>query len=155
VTSDLLLTLYSSNDWRDFAVIFVSLSAAYIIFGIAGFGAALISAPVLAHWLPMASVVPLLALLDFIAAATNGIKLKANIDVGELAWLTPLMAVGSVVGIMLLMSLPSGLAAGALGVFAVGYGFYGLLPHRNQARIGRGWVIPVGLFGGTSKRTFW
>jgi len=147
VIPDSLFTLYSS-DWTTFIVVFASLSAAYIIFGIAGFGAALVSAPVLAHRIPLASVVPLLALLDFVAAATNGIKLNAKIDFSELAWLTPLMAVGTAFGIMLLTWLPADLAASALGLFAVGYGIYGLLPHGDQTRIGRKWVIPIGLIGG-------
>lgn len=147
VTLEPLLALYS-NDWVTFAIVFGSLTAAYIIFGIAGFGAALISAPVLAHRIPLANVVPLLALLDFVAAAANGIKLNAKINFTELVWLTPLMAAGTVVGILLLTWLPTNIAASALGIFAIGYGLYGLFPHADKGRIGRGWVIPIGLFGG-------
>jgi uncharacterized membrane protein YfcA len=147
VIADSLFTLYSS-DWTTFSVVFASQSAAYIIFGIAGFGAALVSAPVLAHRIPLTSVVPLLALLDFVAAAINGIKLNAKINFGELAWLTPLMAVGTAFGIMLLTWLPIDVSASALGLFAIGYGIYGLLPHGDQTRIGRAWVIPIGLIGG-------
>lgn len=154
MTSSLMSSLYSSNDWMTNAVVFVSLSIAYIIFGIAGFGAALISAPVMAHRIPVASVVPLLALLDLIAALTNGIKLKAKIDIGELIWLVPLMVVGSVAGIMLLISLPGGLTAAALGFFAVGYGIYELFPRPNQALIGRIWVVPFGLAGGVVSGLF-
>jgi len=153
VISDSLFTLYSS-DWTTFIFVFASLSVAYAIFGIAGFGAALVSAPVLAHRIPLTSVVPLLALLDFVAAAINGIKLNAKINFGELAWLTPLMAVGTAFGIMLLTWLPVDVAASALGVFAIGYGIYGLLPHGDQTRIGRAWVIPIGLFGGVVSGLF-
>ena len=147
MTVEPLLALYSS-DGATFAIVFGSLTAAYIVFGIAGFGAALISAPVLAHRIPLANVVPLLALLDFVAAVANGIKLNAKINFNELAWLTPLMAVGTVFGILLLTWLPANIAASALGIFAVGYGIYGFSPHAKQSHIGRGWVIPIGLFGG-------
>jgi uncharacterized membrane protein YfcA len=134
--------------------VFASLCAAYVVFGVAGFGAALISAPVLAHRIPLASVVPLLALLDFAAAVTQGVKLKSKIDVRELLWLIPLMVIGSVCGIALLMSLPSGIAAAGLGLFAVGYGIYGFFPRANRSRLEGGWVVPIGLFGGLMSGLF-
>ena len=56
-------------DWTTIAIVLPTLVVAYVIFGIAGFGTALVAAPVLAHAMPIASVVPLLALLDFGAAA--------------------------------------------------------------------------------------
>ena len=59
-------------DWTMIAIVLPTLVVAYIIFGIAGFGTALVAAPILAHAMPIASVVPLLALLDFGAAALNG-----------------------------------------------------------------------------------
>jgi uncharacterized membrane protein YfcA len=48
-------------DWTTIAIVLPTLVVAYIIFGIAGFGTALVAAPVLAHALPIASVVPLSA----------------------------------------------------------------------------------------------
>jgi uncharacterized protein len=45
----------------------VIIVAAYVVFGIAGFGTALISAPLLAHAIPISRLIPTLALLDFIA----------------------------------------------------------------------------------------
>jgi len=148
VTFDLISSLYSSNDWTTNVIVFASLAIAYAIFGIASFGAALIAAPVLAHRIPVANVVPLLALLDFIAAAANGIQLKAKIDFRELVWLVPLMVAGSICGVALLISLPSGPTAAALGFFTVGYGIYGLFAHPPQGPIGRIWVVPFGLIGG-------
>lgn len=148
MTFNLISSLYSSNDWTTNVIVFASLTIAYAIFGIASFGAALISAPVLAHRIPVANVVPLLALLDFIAAAANGVKLKAKIDFRELAWLVPLMVAGSIFGVLLLISLPSGPTATALGFFTVSYGIYGLFPHPQQGPIGRIWVVPFGLIGG-------
>ena len=56
-------------DWTMIAIVLPTLVLAYIIFGIAGFGTALVAAPILAHAMPIASVVPLLALLDFGAFA--------------------------------------------------------------------------------------
>lgn len=154
MTSDLLWSLYDANDWTTSVLVFASLCAAYIVFGIAGFGAALISAPVMAHRIPVANVVPLLALLDFVAAVTQGVNLKSKIAVGELLWLVPLMVIGSLGGIALLMTLPSNIAAIALGFFAIGYGIYGFFPQANRSRIGHGWVVPIGLLGGLMSGLF-
>ncbi|HMN82387.1 MAG TPA: sulfite exporter TauE/SafE family protein, partial [Burkholderiaceae bacterium] len=52
-------------------VVCLGVGIAYVIFGLAGFGTALVAGPVLAHFVPVATIVPLLALLDFVAAAVN------------------------------------------------------------------------------------
>src|SRR6478609_5481112 len=104
-------------DWTTIAIVLPTLVVAYIIFGIAGFGTALVAAPVLAHAMPIASVVPLLALLDFGAATLNGFKLSDKIAKAELVWLAPLMIAGSIVGVTLLISLPGTLMMFLLGVF--------------------------------------
>ena len=48
--------------------------AAYTVFGITGFGSALISIPLLAHFLPLDAIVPLMVLVDFSAALTSGMR---------------------------------------------------------------------------------
>jgi uncharacterized protein len=129
------------------AVVLPTLVAAYIIFGIAGFGTALVAAPILAQAMPVASIVPLLALLDFAAAAISGYRLSDKIARTELVWLAPLMIVGSIIGVTLLISLPAKLMMLLLGVFAASYGSYGLLAPPIERKIGKGWVglfAPIG-----------
>lgn len=129
------------------AVVLPTLVAAYIIFGIAGFGTALVAAPILAQAMPVASIVPLLALLDFAAAAISGYRLSDKIARTELVWLAPLMIVGSIVGVTLLISLPAKLMMLLLGVFAASYGSYGLLAPPIERKIGKAWIglfAPIG-----------
>jgi uncharacterized protein len=129
------------------AVVLPTLVAAYIIFGIAGFGTALVAAPILAQAMPVASIVPLLALLDFAAAAISGYRLSDKIARTELVWLAPLMIVGSIIGVTLLISLPAKLMMLLLGVFAASYGSYGLLAPPIERKIGKAWVglfAPIG-----------
>lgn len=121
---------------------------AYVIFGVAGFGGALISAPVLAHALPVATIVPLLALLDCVAATINGVRLSDRLAKDELVWLVPLMAVGSVAGISLLLVIPPRPMMLALGLFVVLYAIYGLFAPPATSKIGRGWVVLFGSLGG-------
>ena len=40
-------------DWTTIAIVLPTLVVAYVIFGIAGFGTALVAAPVLAHAMPI------------------------------------------------------------------------------------------------------
>lgn len=112
--------------WPDFlppietlAIALPAVVIAYLIFGVAGFGAALISTPVLAHGLPVATIVPLLALLDCVASTINGVRQSDRLAKDEIIWLVPLMVVGSVAGIYLLLVIPPRPMMLALGVFVV------------------------------------
>ena len=49
---------------------------AYVVFGLVGFGSTLVSAPLLAHVLPVSTVVPTLALTDMAASWSNGWRLS-------------------------------------------------------------------------------
>lgn len=141
--------------WPDFlppietlAIALPAVVVAYVIFGVAGFGAALISAPVLAHALPVATIVPLLALLDCVAATINGVRLSDRLAKDEIIWLVPLMVVGSIAGIYLLLIIPPRPMMLALGAFVVAYAVYGVFAPPPTSLISRGWVVLFGSLGG-------
>jgi uncharacterized membrane protein YfcA len=131
-----------------------TLAAAYIIFGIAGFGTAMIAAPILAHAMPVAAIVPLLALLDCAAAASAGIRLGDKVAKNELVRLVPLMIVGSLIGTYLLLIIPPKPMMLALGVFVVGYGIYGLLAPPPAGTLRAWWVGVFGTIGGIFSAMF-
>src|SRR5258705_6152392 len=141
-------------DWTIIAIVLPTLVVAYIIFAIAGCGTALVAAQMLAHAMPIASVVLLLALLDFGAAALNGFKLSDKIAKAELVWLAPLMIAGSIVGVTLLISLPATLMMFLLGVFAAGYGIHSLFAAPIEQKIGKRWVGSFGPIGGIVQASF-
>jgi uncharacterized protein len=141
-------------DWMVVAVAVPSVVAAYIIFGIAGFGTALVSAPVLAQVMPVAKVVPLLALLDFIAAAASGLRMTKNVVVDELRWLAPMMVIGSLVGVWTLLLMPTRVMMTALGLFVIGYGVRGLLGDSASGELSRAWVVLFGVGGGMCSAMF-
>jgi uncharacterized membrane protein YfcA len=136
------------------AVAFPALAVAYIIFGITGFGTALIAAPVLAHAMPVATIVPLLALLDCLGAAINGVRLGEHVARRELILIVPLMVLGSLAGAWLLLVLPPRPMMLALGVFVVLYALYGLWAPPARAHLAQGWVAPFGLIGGVFSAMF-
>jgi len=136
------------------AIVVPTLVIAYVIFGIAGFGTALVAAPILAHAMPVASIVPLLALLDFAAALAGSLRLSDKIAAPELFWLAPLMVIGSVAGVTLLISLPAPHMMLLLGIFVAAYGAYGLFARIPPGKIGRGWVGLFGPIGGLFSAMF-
>ncbi|RAI45815.1 sulfite exporter TauE/SafE family protein [Rhodoplanes roseus] len=136
------------------AVALPTVAAAYVIFGIAGFGTALIAAPVLAHSMPVAAIVPMLALLDCAAAIVNGIRIGDKVARDELFTLVPLMVAGSLVGAALLLIVPPRPMMLALGVFVVAYAIYALSARPATKRLPRIWVLPFGGIGGIVSAMF-
>ena len=136
------------------AVAVPTLAIAYILFGIAGFGTALVAAPVLAQVMPVASIVPMLALLDCLAAIINGVKLNEKIARREMIWLVPLLIAGSLVGGTLLLVIPPRPMMLALGVFVVAYAIWSLASPSFKGRLSQLWVIPLGAIGGVFSAMF-
>ncbi len=128
--------------------------ASYIIFGIAGFGSALIAGPLLAMFMPVSSIVPMMALLDFGAASSNVLRDGRHADLTEVKRLVPLMVCGSLVGAaILLLGRPDVLQL-ALGIFAIAYAVYVLSGWRSSARFSPRAAIPFGLVGGVFSALF-
>lgn len=147
--------------WPDLLPSFTTIAAAvpaivvaYAIFGIAGFGAALVSAPVLAHVLPVSTIVPLLALLDCAASLINGARLSDRTARDELVVLVPLMAVGTAAGIALLLVVPPRPMMLALGVFVIAYALYGFFAAPPTSTIDRRWAWMTGPVGGVFSGMF-
>ena len=127
---------------------------AYVVFGIAGFGTALVAGPVLAQFVPVATIVPLLALLDCVAASVNVARDGKAADIGELRRLVPAMVLGSLgSAAMLLLGQPRVLLL-ALGLFAVGYAIYVLSGFKSDARFSPRAARPFGLMGGVFSALF-
>lgn len=145
---DTIRDAWAAAGWTNIAVTFVTLVLTYTIFSMMGFGSAVIAAPVLALRMQLTTIVPLLALLDLTAALINTGQLGRKIDKKELLLLTPFMAVGSVVGVFLLISVaPSRLMLG-FGLFVIAYSMYRLFAKTRPRQLGRLWVLPFGLIGG-------
>lgn len=132
----------------------LALFVAYTIFGITGFGSALIAAPVLAQIMPLSAIVPLMAILDCFASITNGVRIGTKAGRGELAILFPAATIGTLIGAALLFHVPTQVLMLALGIFIIAYAAWSFFASRNSSRIGRGWAIPIGTVGGVFSGLF-
>ena len=127
---------------------------AYTVFGLSGFGSTVVAVPILAHFLPVSYLVPLMALLDVVSAAVVGTSSRKDLSRTELKSLIPFMFVGFVVGATVLVGVPDRYLRMALGLFAVAVGLYSVLNPTVTRTISRLWCIPAGILGGAFATVF-
>jgi uncharacterized membrane protein YfcA len=127
---------------------------AYTVFGLSGFGSTIIAVPILAHFLPVSYLVPLMALLDCASAALIGSSSREHLSGVELKRLIPFMFVGFVAGVTVLVGVPDQYLRAALGVFAATVGIHSILNPVLHRTISALWVIPAGIVGGAIATVF-
>lgn len=135
-------------------IIWLTITTAYIIFGITGFGTALVASPILAFFIPINKIVPLLALLDCFAAITNVLRDRLQADKAELKRLIPLMIIGSLVGASILFYTRPDILIPILGVFVICYALYNLVGIKPQSTYSAKAVVPFGIIGGIFSALF-
>lgn len=140
--------------WESLAVAAAIVSCGYFVFGLSGFGAALVTVPVVSHLWPVQFVLPVLALLDFTASTVLGVRHHRQAERGELTRMIPMAILGAAVGATLLVNLPRGAGLAGIGAFAVLYGAYALVERGAPGKISRNWAYLAGIFGGTSGALF-
>lgn len=136
---------FSPVNWL---VILLGITAAYVVFGIAGFGTALVAGPVLLYFLPLSTIIPLLVLLDFVAAFGNLLPSRRDVARPELLRLLPCMALGCTLGVVFLLNLRSDVLLLAMGIFVSVYALYSLAVRARPASLSAAWAVPAGTVGG-------
>ena len=141
----------------DLSTLFIAalaVCAAYTVFGITAFGAALVSVPVLTHFYALDFVLPMCTMLDVSAALAMGTRVSREADLSELKWLAPMAILGAVLGVTLLVNLPRQATLTAFGIFLIGYGVYMLRQGSVLGLISRVWAPIAGIAGGTMGTLF-
>jgi uncharacterized membrane protein YfcA len=126
----------------------------YTVFGLSGFGSTAITVPILAHFLPITFLVPLMVVLDMVCATIVGTRGREHISKVELRNLAPFILVGFVLGATVLVGVPDKWLRLALGLFTLAVGTYGVLNPRVHGAISRLWCIPAGVAGGAIATIF-
>ena len=145
-----VMGLLESWPWGgvDWLVIGLGIALAYIVFGIAGFGTALVAGPILILFMPLSKIVPLLVLLDFVAAFGNLLPSRKDVARGELLRLLPCMVVGCALGVTFLLNLKSDILLLLMGLFISAYAIYSLAVKVRASQLAAGWAVPMGTVGG-------
>ena len=126
----------------------IILLVAYFIRGITGFGSGLIAIPLLAHFLPLTFVVPLLLVLDFVASVALSRHTRLQVRWDEIRLLVPTSIVGILFGAMLLVNLPREPLLVSLALFVIFFGLRYLFNIHSEKPISRWWSLPAGFSGG-------
>lgn len=125
-----------------------------LVYGVTGFGAALVTIPLATHFVPLPFALAVFALMDLVNALRIGLQHPADAIKGELLRMVPLVLAGTVIGVTALVNLPRAGAMLALGVFVVLYAVYSLLRRPGGAIVGTQWAYVAGFVGGVTSTLF-
>jgi uncharacterized protein len=129
--------------------------AGSVIFGVTGFGAALVTVPFATHFVPLPFALALFVLMDLANAFRVGFENPKNAVKSEWTRMVPMILVGTVAGVTLLVNLPRGAATLALGVFVLLFALYSLLRNPDTQRVvSSRWAWVAGLTGGITSTIF-
>lgn len=127
--------------------------AGALVFGITGFGAALITIPLATHLVPLRFALALFVLVDLACALRVGFENPKNAVRAEWMRLVPMIIAGTAVGVTLLVNLPRQAATAALGVFIIAYALYSL-SKPSLRKVPSGWAWLAGFAGGITSTVF-
>jgi uncharacterized membrane protein YfcA len=125
-----------------------------LIFGITGFGAALVTIPLATHLVPLKFALALFVIVDLAAAASVGLENPRNAVRREWTRLVPMILAGTALGVTLLVNLPRAVGMLLLGVFVIGFALYTLRPHARQRIVSSAWAWAAGFAGGITSTLF-
>lgn len=126
-----------------------------LVFGVTGFGAALVTIPLATHLVPLPTALAIFVLVDLACALSVGFENPRNAVRAEWTRLVPMIAAGTAVGVTLLVNLPRQAATVALGLFVCGYALYALRGATSQkAPVSPRWAWLAGFAGGITSTVF-
>jgi uncharacterized membrane protein YfcA len=128
--------------------------AGALIFGITGFGSALITIPLATHFVPLPFALALFAVVDLSSALAVGLENPKNAVRAEWTRLVPMILAGTALGVTLLVHLPRATGMLLLGIFVISYALYSLLRRASTRVIRAGWGWVAGLCGGITSTLF-
>jgi uncharacterized protein len=134
--------------WPTLVAVGLIVTLAYTVYGIGGFGAAIIAVPLLAHFLPLRFAVPMMLVFDLLAGVLLGLKNRKYLDRSEFLRLMPFLLVGMVAGATLLAKAPDQWLMILLGAFVLAYASLNLLRRGVPSPISTRWAAPAGTIGG-------
>src|SRR5688572_5049539 len=125
-----------------------------LVFGITGFGAALVAIPLATHLVSLKFALALFVLADLASALSVGLEKPKNAVRAEWTRLVPMILVGTALGVTVLVSLPRKAGMVLLGLFVVCYAIYSLFGKPKRKPVSSQWAWLAGLGGGLTSTLF-
>ena len=124
------------------------------IFGVTGFGSALLTIPLATHLVPLPFALAMFSLLDCTSAWRIGLSdPKSAVGAEWKRILLPIVA-GTVVGMTILVNLPRAVSMAALGVFVLLIAISNIVRAGAVSLVGLGWSYVAGFAGGITSTLF-
>ena len=120
----------------------------YTVYGLTGFGSAIVAIPLLAQFFPLRFAVPMMLVFDLCTGLLLGLRNRRDLSRAELLRLLPILAVGMFGGVTLLVHVPERWLLMALGAFVVAFAAWSLLSRTVPTPVSSRWAVPAGLVGG-------
>ena len=125
-----------------------------LIFGVTGFGSALVTIPLATQLVPLKFALALFAVVDLCCAFSVGLENPKNAVKQEWARLVPMILAGTALGVTVLVNLPRAAGMLLLGAFILSYALYSLLRRAPMMVIDSRWAWLAGLCGGITSTLF-
>ncbi|BDB28650.1 sulfite exporter TauE/SafE family protein (plasmid) [Cupriavidus sp. P-10] len=138
-----------------YAILGATVAGAYTVFGLTGFGAAMVAVPILVQFIPLQFVVPMLLLLDLVTTTMVGLRNWSSISRPELLRLIPFMMLGVALGTTVLARVDSRWLLVSLGLFVLLMTGRTLIASTARAEeTAKAWSVPAGVVGGVFSALF-
>jgi uncharacterized membrane protein YfcA len=141
-------------EFTDIAMLAAIAFLGALIFGITGFGAALVTIPLATHFVPLQFALALFALGDLVMAWSVGLENPKNAVRAEWTRLVPMILLGTALGVTLLVNLPHDAGMLLLGLFVFGFAAYSLVKKTSSRVVPALWGWVAGLAGGVTSSVF-
>ena len=128
--------------------------AGALLFGLTGFGSALVTIPLATHIVPLPFALALFALAYLVSALRVGLENPRNAVRGEWTRLVPMIVLGTALGVTALVNLPRSLGMFLLGAFVLSFALYSLARRPSPRVISPRWAWLAGLGGGITSTLF-
>ena len=142
-----------ADAWTLAALAAMAFAGAFI-FGVTGFGAALLTIPLATHLVPLPFALAMFALLDCTSAWRIGLADPQSAVRSEWRRILPMVVAGTLVGMTLLVNLPRAVSMGALGVFVLAVAVSNIVRASAVSTLGQGWAYVAGFAGGITSTLF-
>ncbi len=144
----------SSADYAALAALAAIAFGGAFVFGVTGFGSALLTIPLATHLVSLPFALAMFSLLDCTSAWRIGLADPKNAVRGEWRRMLPLVVAGTVVGMTLLVNLPRAVSMGALGVFVLAIAVSNLTRAGSVSLLRQAWAYVAGFAGGITSTLF-
>ena len=141
-------------EWPTYAALAVIAFAGSVLYGITGFGAALITIPLATHLVPLPFALAMFAVVDLVNALRVGLENPRHAVKGEVLRMAPMIVIGVTLGVTLLVNLQRKAGMVALGAFVALYALYSLTRRAAMGTVSQRWAYVAGIAGGITGTVF-